>query len=150
MRLADILTADRVTTSMEAVDKESALQIVAGLFPGQDQGEVYRVLREREALASTGIGSGVAIPHGRVRGLERLVAALAVCRSGVDFDSVDGLPVHIVVAILAPERSTGDHLKALARVSRVLRSEQVRDALVEAPSTDAALQTVLAHDERAG
>jgi len=150
MRLADILSADRVTTSMEARDKEAALQVVAGLFPGQEPEEIYRVLREREALASTGIGSGVAIPHGRVRGLESLVAALAICRPGVDFESVDGLPVHIVVAILAPERSTGDHLKALARVSRVLRSEEVRHALVGAGSPEAALQVALEQDERTG
>lgn len=146
MRLADILTRERVSTSVEARDKEEALRAVAGLFDGISADDAYLVLRERENLASTGVGEGVAIPHGRLAGIERLKAVLAICPKGVDFESVDGEPVYILVAILAPDRSTGDHLKALARVSRLLRPEDVRARLRAAKDPEELFESVLRAD----
>lgn len=152
MRLADILTLDRVTVRLDAGDKPSALQALARLFVAGSSGlsvepdAIVRVLEEREALASTGVGSGVAIPHGRLAGVEELVAAVGISKRGVEFDAIDGQPAHILVAVLAPERQTGAHLKALARFSRLLRHEGVRSRLVDAVDDEAAFAIILEED----
>lgn len=136
MRLTDILSEARVTTQLAATTKEGALFSLAQLFTRDDTTldarSVYEVLSERERLASTGIGSGVAIPHGRIGALDNLRAAVAVSPSGIPFDAIDGSPVRIVVGVLAPQHHTGDHLRVLARVSRLLRSRDVRESLLAA------------------
>lgn len=109
---------------------------------------IYRVFAEREALASTGVGSGVAIPHGRLAGLDRMEAALAIHTRGVPFDAVDGRPAHIFVAVLAPERRPSEHLKALARISRLLRDEQVRQRLLDVTAAPEAVSLIEAEDDR--
>ncbi|HEY8428973.1 MAG TPA: PTS sugar transporter subunit IIA [Sandaracinaceae bacterium] len=150
MRLADILSVERVTVRLAAKDKRGALRALAQLFvdadPRLDADEITRVFEEREALASTGVGSGVAIPHGRLAGVDRLVAALGLSPEGIDFDAIDGRPAHIFVAVLGPDRHTGEHLKALARFSRILRDEGVRARLLAAPDAQAALDVMLAED----
>lgn len=150
MRLADILTVERVTVRLRARDKPSALRELARLFVGSDEGvgeeDIVRVFEEREALASTGVGSGVAIPHGRLPGVTKLRAALAVSTEGVEFDAIDGQPAHILIAVLGPEQKTGDHLKALARFSRLLRMERVRKRLLAADAAQDALEILLGED----
>lgn len=152
MRLADILNAQRVTVQLVAEDKRSALEALARLFvkenPRLDATEITRVFEEREALASTGVGSGVAIPHGRLPDVTTLVAAVGICKAGVEFEAIDGRPAHILVAVLGPERQTGDHLKALARFSRLLRDERVRSRLVSATEDAEALEILLTEDSR--
>ncbi len=152
MRLADILSVERVTVGLSAAEKRGALEALARLFveddPRLDASEVLRVFEEREALASTGVGSGVAIPHGRLAGVERLVAAVGISREGVDFDAIDGRPAHIFIAVLGPERQTGEHLKALARFSRVLRDEGTRARLLAADDARGALEVLLSEDAR--
>ena len=101
------------------------------------------MLLERERLASTGIGSGVAIPHGRYDGVDELRAAVAVCPAGVDFDAVDCLPVRILVGIVGPRSMPQKHLAALAGVSRVLRDDQKRDALLKAADDAEAYHTLV-------
>ena len=134
--LADLLHPERVSVALTASDKEAALRAAAALLvmPEREANEesVYDVLMERERLASTGVGSGVAIPHGRFDGVDELRAAVAVCTDGVDFDAVDGLPVTILVAIIGPRSMPQKHLAALAGVSRVLRNEAVREGLIAA------------------
>ncbi|MBL8600754.1 MAG: PTS sugar transporter subunit IIA [Myxococcales bacterium] len=148
MRLSELLSEERVTVRLAAPTKEVALDAMASLLAqGQERLEVglpaiVRVLRDREALASTGVGDEVAIPHGRLPGLPRLVAALALCPEGVDFDSIDRRPVRLFVAILAPERCPGDQLRALARVSKLLRDGRVRDRLHHAASAAEVLDIV--------
>lgn len=146
MRLSDILSLERVTTSLSGEDKDAVLKSLASMFEGQDGEAIFQVFKDREALASTGVGSGVAIPHGRLGSVEQLEAALAISPEGIDFDAVDGRPAHIFVAVLAPERHTGEHLKALARISRLLRDESVRTRLLEAASPEQALAVVLDRD----
>jgi len=132
--LADLLHPERVSIAVMASDKEAALRALAGLLvmPERKANEesVYDVLMERERLASTGVGSGVAIPHGRFDGVDGLRAAVAICAGGVDFDAVDGLPVKILVAIVGPRSMPQKHLAALAGVSRVLRNDAVREGLI--------------------
>jgi PTS system nitrogen regulatory IIA component len=134
--LADLLHPERVRIGLTISNKEAALRTIASLLcaPERIANEevVYEVLLERERLASTGIGSGVAIPHGRYDGVDELRAAVAVCPSGVDFDAVDGLPVTILVGIVGPRSMPQKHLAALAGVSRVLRDDRKREALLKA------------------
>jgi PTS system nitrogen regulatory IIA component len=151
MRLQDVLSADDITTELLAVDKEATLRELAQLLSrGEtplDADEVYRVFAEREKLASTGIGSGVAVPHGRLR-LERPRMALAISRQGVAFDSADGEPARILVALLTPSSHPADQLKMIARVSRVLRDEAIRARLLDAGSSHAALRIMVEEDLR--
>ncbi len=134
--LAHLLHPERVRIGLTLSDKEAALRAVASLLTmpeGLVNEEVlYDVLGERERLASTGIGSGVAIPHGRYDGIEELRAAVAICPLGVDFEAVDRLPVKILVGIVGPKSMPQKHLAALAGVSRVLRSAEKRQALLRA------------------
>ena len=150
MRLTDILNEERVTTQLTAVSKDDALHALARLFTlddaGLDEVAVYDVLSERERLASTGIGSGVAIPHGRIATLDRLRAAVAISPEGIPFDAIDGGAVRIVVGVLAPQHHTGDHLRVLARVSRLLRNKDVREALLAADSPHAAFDIIARAD----
>ncbi|MDH3655935.1 MAG: PTS sugar transporter subunit IIA [Myxococcales bacterium] len=134
--LVDLLHPERVRIGLTLGDKDAALRAIASLLTmpeGAVNEEVlYEVLGERERLASTGIGSGVAIPHGRFDGVEELRAAVAICPAGVDFEAVDRLPVNILVGIVGPKSMPQKHLAALAGVSRVLRSEEKRNALLRA------------------
>jgi len=134
--LSDLLHPERVRIGLTLGDKDAALRAIASLLTmpeGAVNEEVlYDVLDERERLASTGIGSGVAIPHGRFDGVEELRAAVAICPAGVDFDAVDRLPVNILVGIVGPKSMPQKHLAALAGVSRVLRNEDKRKALLRA------------------
>ena len=146
----DILSEARVTTQLTAATKEEALSALATLFTQDDSSldapAVYEVLSERERLASTGIGSGVAIPHGRIAHLERLRAAVAISPSGIPFDAIDGAPVRIVVGVLAPQHHTGDHLRVLARVSRLLRSPELREGLLVARTAREAFEVIARAD----
>lgn len=131
---------------MTVDDKSSVLSELAGLFVDDVDGigadRIAAVFEEREALASTGVGSGVAIPHGRIEGVPQLLAALGIHHEGVEFDSIDGQPAHIFVALLGPKNL--DHLKALASFSRILRSASVRRELLAAASPEDAIDIVLA------
>jgi PTS system nitrogen regulatory IIA component len=111
-----------------------------------DAAEVERVLAEREQLQSTGIGEGVAIPHGALPQLETQYASLLIMPEGVDFVAIDGLSVTILFAVIGPKRATGEHLKTLARVSRLLRSRGFRDRLVAAPDSMAAYELIAAEE----
>ncbi len=146
MRLTEILSPDRVDVALAATSKELALDAVAALLArgaeGSSAAVISRVLRDREALASTGVGDEVAIPHGKMAGLTHLVAAIALCPNGVEFDSIDRRPVRILIAILAPERCAGDHLRALARVSKLLRDARVRHRLTAATTATEVLQII--------
>lgn len=135
--LAELLHIDRVRVGLESSNKDAALLAVASLLTepeGTANAEsVYEVLLERERLASTGVGSGVAIPHGRSDDFTELRAAVAVCRGGVDFEAVDGLPVQIIVGIIGPRSVPQKHLAVLAGVSRILRDGGKRAELISAP-----------------
>ena len=146
MRLADILHVERSTTNLPRDSKDAALSALAELFSSLPADDVLAAFREREALATTGVGSGVAVPHGRLASVERTMGVLAVSREGVDFESIDGQPAHIFVAIVAPER--GDLVKVLARVARLLRDEDLRDRLTAAADGEQAYEILIRADDR--
>jgi len=125
---------------IDAADKPAILDRLSKTFAhgwGLDAGQVFEQLEERERLGSTGFGRGVAIPHARIPGLSRPVAALLKLHQPVDFASADGLPVDIVFGLLSPENSGATHLHALAAISRLMRDERVHEALSEAPDAEA-------------
>jgi PTS system nitrogen regulatory IIA component len=140
MRLIDLLTQERVAVrrgdeEAQPLDKAMALTLLAKMLASGarvNAAEVERVLSEREQLQSTGIGEGVAIPHGALPQLQSQFAALVIVPGGVDFAAIDGLKVNILFAVIGPKRATGEHLKTLARVSRLLRNKAFRDRLVAA------------------
>ncbi len=156
MGVCDILSRDRVSVaSVEGApvrSKNDALKRLSVLLSnGQDvvpTDEIERVLTERERLQSTGVGGGVAIPHGSVEGLDRLIGAVLLCPSAIEFDAIDSAPVSILFAVIGPKRATGEHLKTLARVSRLLRDDHFRARLLRAPSGPAAFEMLAAEEGR--
>ena len=125
-------------------------QLAAMLASGAKvaRSEVERVLGEREALQSTGIGEGVAIPHGALPQLKEQVAALLIVPDGVEFQAIDDAKVSILFGVIGPKRATGEHLKTLARVSRLLRSKDFRARLVGAPSASNVFELIMGAETR--
>lgn len=117
--------------------------------PGLKPDKLIEVLMEREKLGSTGIGEGVAIPHGKLGGLSNLCAAFGVSRGGVDFDAIDGKSTHLFFALVAPENSAGIHLKALARISRLFKNARFRQAIMDAKTSDEIYKLIADEDARA-
>jgi PTS system nitrogen regulatory IIA component len=149
MHLTDLLTADRVAIERSNANgeftKARAISTLSSLLAGGTKlpvDSIERVLTEREQLQSTGIGEGVAIPHGALAQLETQCAALLIAPNGVDFAAIDGEKVTILFAVIGPKRATGEHLKTLARVSRLLRNKSFRDRLVLAPSSNTAYDLI--------
>lgn len=136
MKLVEFIDPIAISADLESSGKLAVLdelaELLARVCPNIERNDVATILVERERLATTGIGDGVAIPHGKSASLEGIRGAVGISRTGVPFDAVDGAPVHIFVALLAPLDSTGDHLKALARVSRILKDPAFRARLLEA------------------
>lgn len=154
MRIADILDRDSIIEELSYRDKEGVLrELVALLAKGgkvKDEAKALEVLLEREKLGSTGIGEGIAIPHGKLPDLDRIICAFGRSSKGVDFDAVDGNPVHLVFLLLAPENSTTEHLKALARLSRLLKDPLIRKKLLKAEGREALYRTIVEGDETQG
>lgn len=140
MEIRDIIEPDAVIPHLRASSKKQALQELArraSEITGLTQREVFDVVVQRERLGSTGVGNGIAIPHGKLPGLDRLHGLFARADHAIDFDAVDDKPVDLVFLLLAPERAGADHLKALAKVSRLLRDQSVCARLRGCDTTDA-------------
>lgn len=152
MKIADILSRDRVILELKSTGKQEVIQEMTGVLPkeGLDLDRVVQVLMDRERLGSTGIGDGVAIPHGKLPGLNSLIAAFGRSTKGVEFESLDGHPTHLFFLLVAPEDSAGAHLKALARVSRLFKDGQLRRVLMEAKDVDELYGALLEEDEKYG
>jgi len=132
MELADILAEDSVLTCAGVTDKRQLFEILAKKAAertGLSEGEIVDALMAREELGSTGLGNGIAIPHGKLKGLDGVIAVFARLDDPIEFDSVDDQPVDLVMLLLAPVGAGADHLKALSRVARMLRTESVVDQL---------------------
>ena len=136
MELADILSEESVIVCTGLKTKREVLERLAeqaAKATGQDARAVFEAVYDREVLGSTGLGNGIAIPHGKFAGIPGVTAVFARLSDPVDFDSVDDQPVDLLMLLLAPMGAGADHLKALARVARILRTESVVDALRRAP-----------------
>ncbi len=132
----ELLTAEHVLLDSQAHGKRALITEMATMLTSIDLDGVMEVVMAREQLGSTGIGHGVAIPHGRMPGLNMPVLALALHPEGVDFDSIDGEPVHIVVLLLVPDSDDRQHLELLAQLARILQQENTRDELLRADSRE--------------
>lgn len=154
MRVLDILSADRVSVANPAEGlvrskSEALVRLATLLARGQDvlsADVIERVLHDRERLQSTGVGGGVAIPHGAIDRVERIIGAVLLCPDGIEFDAIDSAPVTILVAVIGPKRATGEHLKTLARVSRLLRDDSFRTRLLASTDGRSAFE-LIAHEE---
>ncbi|MBK9266657.1 MAG: PTS sugar transporter subunit IIA [Polyangiaceae bacterium] len=155
MGVLQILRAERVSVAnaSEGVvrTKAEALRRLAALLAtGTDipAAEIERVLVEREKIQSTGVGGGVAIPHGGIAVLEVHIGAVLLCPDPIEFDAIDGAPVSILFAVIGPKREAGEHLKILARVSRLLRQDEFRKRLLAAPTGTSAFDRICAEETR--
>ena len=154
MKIFDFLNEKAITADLKSQDKKAAIQeltdslIKAGALKPRMKDEVVKVLLNREALGSTGIGQGVAIPHGKCEFVKELVGAFGVSKNGINFDSLDGEPAYIFFLLLAPIESSGPHLKALARISKLLKDKYFRDSLKKAESEKSLLKIIKEEDQR--
>lgn len=152
MKVTDFLGPDMIVSDLRSDTKSGVLgelaQHLAGRMAGVDADVLKRVLEDREQLASTAIGDGIAIPHGKLDAVGRLVGTLGRARAGVEFESIDGKPTHLVFMLVAPANSTGVHLKALARLSRLFRDGAFRDRLMTAPDAAGMYQVIIEEDAK--
>ena len=152
MRVIDFLKPDAIVADLQAKTKAGALSelatLMAQLEPHVEAEALRRILEERELLASTAIGDGIAIPHGKLDSIGQLSGALGRSRPGIEFESIDGKPTHLVFMLVAPVSSTGVHLKALARLSRLFRDSDFRQRLLAAPSREAIYQVISDEDAK--
>ena len=140
MQIAEFIAPERVVRQPKATSKKRALEVVSGLIAGAQanllETEIFDCLLARERLGSTGIGHGVAIPHGRLKSLTQPVAAFAVLEKGVDFDAMDGEPVDLVCALVVPLESTEEHLQILAALAALFSDEHLREKMRRAASAE--------------
>ncbi len=152
MKITEILTPDLILPDLHGTSKADILReladCLAAKFKDIDASGLAAVLAERERLGSTAIGDGIAIPHGKIKGAAKIVGAFGRNVAGVDFDSLDGGPTHLFFVLVAPEDSTSLHLKALARVSRLLKDLSFRERLLAAPDAEEIYRLIVEEDGR--
>ena len=140
MKISEILNEELLIPNLQAKNKKAVLEELAGVLVDQgklsDLDMVVEVLLDREKLGSTAIGDGIAIPHGKIKHLGGVVASFGRSHEGVDFESIDQKPTHLFFLLVAPENSAGVHLKALARISRLLKDPSFRKRLMEAENSE--------------
>ena len=151
MKILDFVRPELVVPDVQGRDKQAILAELAAHLAAHVEGiepaALLRVLVERERLASTAIGEGVAIPHGKLP-VPRLLGCVGISKKGVDFDSMDGTPTHIFFVLVAPENSTGIHLKALARISRLFKDPEFRSRLMQAKDAAEMFRAIAEEDAR--
>ena len=153
MEIRDFLNQKAISVDLEATTKEGVIKELLGMLAKagaiKNEEKLFKILMDREALGSTGIGQGVGIPHGKTDSLRRLVGALGISKTGVDFDSLDGEPTHIFFLLIAPEDSAGPHLKALAKISRLLKDKFFREKLMKAKTKKEVIDIIVKEEQRA-
>jgi PTS system nitrogen regulatory IIA component len=150
MRLSEILAIDNVIPELKAKDKKGVLtelaEVIAKYDANIDKGMLVKVLVEREHLGSTGIGDGVAIPHGKLNTVTQPIVSFGRSQEGLDFDSMDGQPAFLFFLLLAPENSSGVHLQVLTKIARILKSSTFRKSLMQVKSREEIYQTIIQTD----
>ena len=150
MKIVNVLNRDAIIVDLKSSDKKGVLEElvapvarIAGVVPE----ELVKVLMDRERLGSTGIGGGIGIPHGKLKNLDALILGFGLSRKGVDFESMDNRPTHIFFILITPENSTGTHLKLLARISRILKNDILKERLMGATDREEVLDILNEEDE---
>jgi PTS system nitrogen regulatory IIA component len=152
MKIVDFVRPELVIPELHARAKSEVISELASHMAGQlagvDKAQIARVLLDREKLASTAIGEGVAIPHGKLDSVQKLQGCVARASEGVDFDSMDGRPTHLFFVLIAPENSSGVHLKALARISRLFKDPEFRTRLMRAKDSQEVYRVIADEDAK--
>ena len=154
MKIMDFLSKDAITVDLKSVNKNDAIKELVELLvkaeeiDKKDKPKIVELLMAREALGSTAIGHNVGIPHAKTDSVKDLIGAFGLSKRGVDFDSLDGEPVYIFFLLLAPQDSAGPHLKALARISRLIKDKYFRDTLRQAKDDKDVIGIIEVEDEK--
>lgn len=152
MKLKDILTREVILVPLENTEKDRIIEeMVDVLYDNnkvEDRDKVLKAVLDRERVMSTGVGDGVAIPHGKADGVKQLVASLGITKKDIDFGSIDDKPVRLVFLLVGPYDQTGPHLKALSRISRLMHKAEFRSKLINAKSSNEVLQAVTQEEEK--
>lgn len=154
MKILDFLNKKAISPNIKATEKKEVLEELVDLLlkseviDKSDRDSLVKTLLNRESLGSTGIGQNIGIPHGRTNAVKELVAAFGVSKDGVNFDSLDGEPVYLFFLLVAPEDATGSHLKALARISRLLKDKYIREILCKAKDEKTILNIFKVEDDK--
>lgn len=156
MKITDVLNAKAISIDLKSTDKEGVVKELvnlladSGAIEKRHRNKIIEVLMAREALGSTAIGQGIAIPHGKTDSSKKLVGCIGVSKEGINFDSLDGEPAFIFFLLVAPIDSAGPHLKALARISRLLKDKFIRDSLKSASDAKALMKIIQHEDAQLG
>ena len=152
MKIMEFLSRKAVTASLKSTDKEGVIRELVDLLAKaediKNKEELIKSLLTRESLGSTGIGQGIGIPHAKSQNVKNLVAAFGLSQKGVNFDSLDGESAYIFFLLIAPEESAGPHLKALARISRMLKDKYFREMLKKAKDEKEILRIIQEEDAK--
>jgi len=152
MSLCQLLDTEVIRVPVTSTTKDEVIrEMISILYETgriKDEKEVLRATMEREKALSTGIGNGVAVPHCKSAAADRLVAALGISKEGIDFDTADGKPAHIIFALIAEKNNPGPHVKALAKLSRLLSSQRVREDLIAAMDPEKVLDIIRKNEAR--
>ena len=152
MKITDFLRPEGIKADLSATEKTAVVKEMADQIATSDStldpAEVFRVLQEREKISTTAIGEGVAIPHGKLPGVQRVSGVFARSLQGVDFASLDGEPTHLFFVLIAPQDAAADHLKALARISRLLKDRAFRSRLMAAKTGPEIYEIIATEDQK--
>lgn len=150
MKIMDFLCPDAITIDLKAQDKKSAIAELVGMLGKTNKitntAEIVETVMEREKLGSTGIGQGVAIPHGKTDAVTAQIGAMGISQKGVEFNSLDGEPVYIIFLLVGPAEVAGQHLKALSRISRLFKDKFFRQALREGANVEEVVKIIQQED----
>ncbi|MBF0228038.1 MAG: PTS sugar transporter subunit IIA [Desulfamplus sp.] len=150
MKLSDILDKDSIIADLQSKDKKCVLEELANavsMRTGTATQDIVKILLEREQLGSTGVGGGIAIPHGKLANITSIVVGFGLSREGIEFDSLDNRPVHIFFLLIIPSNSTGVHLSVLAYISRLLKQSHFKESLLKSESIEELQQIINSIDE---
>jgi len=150
MQIINLLKKDYIINALEATTKKGVISEFAAALAGKigvSPARVCKILEEREKLGTTGIGDGVAIPHGKLEEIQDTIVFFGKSEAGVPFDSMDGKPVHLFFILVAPENTNGKHLKVLTRISRMLKDEKFRSDLLQAGTVDSLYNVIKSKDK---
>lgn len=156
MKISDFLCSKAIIVDLKGNNKQEIIEELvfalmnAGAIEKKHKAKLVEILLAREAMGSTAIGQGVAIPHGKCEYVNTMIAGLGISKKGVDFESLDGEPAYIFFLLVAPIDSAGPHLKALARISHLLKDKYIRESLKNAKDEKGILKLIFQEDERAG
>ena len=150
MKLSDLLSADVIRVGLKSEDKDELfaemVEVLVGAGRVADRGRALRAIRSREEMATTGIGGGIAVPHGKDASFASLTAALGVSKAGIDYDSTDGAPVHVVFLVLAEANNPGPHVECLGEIARLLQVQGFYERVRKAESPQEVLDAIKAEE----